>query len=39
MEVEHTDLDKLWLELQIGKRVELRIKMGFRVRLEAGAIA
>ena len=39
MEVEHTDLDKLWLELQTGKRVELRINMGFGVRLEVGVTA
>lgn len=39
MEVEHTALDKLWLELQTGKSVELRINMGFGGRLEVGVIA
>lgn len=39
MEVENTALDKLWLELQIGKSVELRINMGFGVTLEVGVIA
>lgn len=39
MAAEHADLDKVWLELQTGKRVELRINMGFGVRLEVGVIA
>lgn len=39
MELEHRLGQIRWLELQMNKRVKLRISLSLEVRLEAGVIA